>query len=99
MSVTVVGSLNEDVLVRVDRLPGRGETVVGRDTALAPGGKGANQAVGLAQLGVRPTLVAVAGDDAIGDVLLEQARRAGIDVIDLGMGNPTDPPPSASSTS
>ena len=38
MSVTVVGSLNEDVLVAVDRLPGRGETVIGRAAVLAPGG-------------------------------------------------------------
>ncbi|MDP9431102.1 MAG: PfkB family carbohydrate kinase, partial [Actinomycetota bacterium] len=51
MSVTVVGSLNEDVLVRVPRLPGRGETVVGRDAVLAPGGKGANQAAAAGRFG------------------------------------------------
>ena len=51
MSVTVVGSLNEDVLVAVDRLPGRGETVIGRSAVQAPGGKGANQAAAAGRLG------------------------------------------------
>ena len=44
------------------------------------GGKGANQAVGLAQLGLRPALIAVAGGDEAGSRMLEQARRDGIDV-------------------
>jgi ribokinase len=44
------------------------------------GGKGANQAVAVAQLGLRPALIAVAGDDEAGSRLLEQARRDGIDV-------------------
>lgn len=44
------------------------------------GGKGANQAVALAQLGMRPALVAVAGDDGTGTRLIAQAERDGIDV-------------------
>ena len=71
MPVTVVGSLNEDVLVRVDRLPGRGETVVGGEVVLAPGGKGVNQAAA-ARLGrVSPwsagwaTTPPAAGSDAL----------------------------------
>ncbi|MFI7600518.1 PfkB family carbohydrate kinase [Actinoplanes sp. NPDC049681] len=76
----VVGQLARDLVLTVDAVPGAGEAgdAAGRREQL--GGKGANQAVALAQLGVRPRLVAVAGEDVIGDVLLDQARRDGIDV-------------------
>ena len=67
-------------MLSVDAVPDAGSAadVTARREQL--GGKGANQAVALAQLGVRPRLVAVAGEDVIGDVLLDQARRDGIDV-------------------
>lgn len=67
MSVTVVGSVNEDVLVAVDRLPGRGETVVGRSVTRAPGGKGANQAAAAGLLGPGVHMVGRVGEDAAGD--------------------------------
>ncbi len=67
MSVTVVGSVNEDVLVAVDRLPGRGETVVGRSITRAPGGKGANQAAAAGLLGPGVHMVGRVGEDAAGD--------------------------------
>jgi ribokinase len=78
-TAAVVGQLARDLVLSVDRVPGAGSsaTATGRREQL--GGKGANQAVALAQLGVRPALVAVAGDDVIGDVLLDQARRDGVD--------------------
>ena len=63
MSVTVVGSLNEDVVVTVDRLPGRGETVVGTAVAVLPGGKGANQAAAAGRLGTGVHMVGRVGDD------------------------------------
>ncbi|MGK5170031.1 ribokinase [Geodermatophilus sp. CPCC 205761] len=80
MSVTVVGSLNEDVLVRVDRLPGRGETVIGRDTALAPGGKGANQAAAAGRLGGTVAMVGRVGTDPAGERQLAALADAGVDV-------------------
>ncbi|MGY1642206.1 ribokinase [Geodermatophilus sp. SYSU D00703] len=82
MSVTVVGSLNEDVLVRVHRLPGRGETVVGRGTVLAPGGKGANQAAAAAQLSADAgvAMVGRVGADPPGDRQLAALAGAGVDV-------------------
>src|SRR5687767_14633093 len=67
VSVTVVGSVNEDVLVAVDRLPGRGETVVGRSAVLAPGGKGANQAAAAGELGPGVHMVGRVGEDPAGD--------------------------------
>jgi ribokinase len=67
VSVTVVGSLNEDVLVAVDRLPGRGETVIGRSAVLAPGGKGANQAAAAGELGPGVHMVGRVGEDPAGD--------------------------------
>ena len=80
MPVTVVGSLNEDVLVRVDRLPGRGETVVGGDVVLAPGGKGANQAAAAARLGPGVAMVGRVGDDAAGERQRGALRDVGVDV-------------------
>jgi ribokinase len=78
--VTVVGSLNEDVLVRVPRLPGRGETVVGGEAVLAPGGKGANQAAAAARLGPGVAMVGRVGEDDAGRRQLDALAAAGVDV-------------------
>lgn len=80
MSVTVVGSLNEDVLVAVDRLPGRGETVVGRSSTRAPGGKGANQAAAAGLLGPGVHMVGRVGEDAAGDRQLAALAGSRVDV-------------------
>ncbi|MEV4712556.1 PfkB family carbohydrate kinase [Micromonospora sp. NPDC049374] len=75
-----MGQLARDVVLTVNRLPGPHQaTDVGRRREVL-GGKGANQAVALSQLGATATLLAVAGDDDVGDDLLAQARRDGIDV-------------------
>jgi len=76
----VVGQLARDLVLSVDEVPGAGSSAAARGRLEQLGGKGANQAVGLAQLGVRPGLVAVAGDDVIGDQVLSRAGRDGIDV-------------------
>jgi ribokinase len=67
VSVTVVGSLNEDVLITVGRLPGRGETVIGSTAVTAPGGKGANQAAAAGRLGPGVHMVGRVGADPAGD--------------------------------
>jgi ribokinase len=79
-TAAVVGQLARDLVLTVDQLPEPGRSGAAGSRHEQLGGKGANQAVALAQLGVRPSLIAVAGDDMIGDVLLAQARRDGIDV-------------------
>ncbi|MEW2236703.1 PfkB family carbohydrate kinase, partial [Streptomyces sp. NPDC024062] len=57
----VVGSANADLVVGVERRPGPGETVLGTDLVVHPGGKGANQAVAAARLGARTALLARVG--------------------------------------
>ncbi len=92
MSVTVVGSLNEDVLVAVGRLPGRGETVVGRAAVLAAGGKGANQAAAAGRLsGSGVTMVGRVGDDPAGARQVAALAEAGVDTALVGRtpGTPT----------
>src|SRR4051795_5498654 len=80
VSVTVVGSLNEDVLVAVDRLPGRGETVIGRTAVVAPGGKGANQAAAAGRLGPGVHMVGRVGEDPAGDRQLAALAESRVDV-------------------
>jgi len=77
--VVVAGQLARDVVLLVDEMPDAGSAADVRLRREMLGGKGANQAVALAQLGVTVTLVAVAGDDAVGDQLIAQASRDGID--------------------
>ncbi|MFJ9584000.1 ribokinase [Streptomyces acidicola] len=82
----VVGSANADLVVGVERRPGAGETVLGSDLALHPGGKGANQAVAAARLGARTALLARVGDDAHGRLLLDSQREAGVDTVGVLVG-------------
>ncbi|MEN3609436.1 PfkB family carbohydrate kinase [Plantactinospora sp. ZYX-F-223] len=78
--VLVVGQLARDLVLVVDRVPPAGSAADVRCRREMLGGKGANQAVALAQLGARPILLALAGDDRVGTDLLTQARRDGVDV-------------------
>ncbi|MGW6897450.1 ribokinase [Streptomyces sp. NBC_00624] len=82
----VVGSANADLVIGVERRPAPGETVLGSDLAVHPGGKGANQAVAAARLGARTALLARVGDDAHGRLLLESQRAAGVDTGGVQVG-------------
>ncbi|MFF6995163.1 ribokinase [Streptomyces sp. NPDC008313] len=82
----VVGSANADLVIGVERRPAAGETVLGSDLAVHPGGKGANQAVAAARLGARTALLARVGDDAHGRLLLDAQREAGVDTAGVLVG-------------
>jgi ribokinase len=81
--VAVVGQIARDLVLVVDGVPGPGGTVPVRQRREMLGGKGANQAVAFAQLGMTVALVGVVGDDGTGQWLLAQARRDGIDVTHI----------------
>lgn len=68
--ITVVGSINMDLVVSTDHFPKQGETVLGNLYTTVPGGKGANQAVAAARLGSEVQMVGAVGKDAFGDELL-----------------------------
>ena len=80
MSVMVVGSINVDLVVTGERLPGPGETVTGGRFARHGGGKGANQAVAAARLGAAVTMAAAVGDDDFGRAALAELEAEGIDL-------------------
>jgi ribokinase len=85
--IAVVGSVNLDIVVAVERHPVPGETVLGGDRVDLPGGKGANQAVAAARLGREVAFVGRVGDDAAGRRLRAGLEREGVDVTHLA----TDP--------
>jgi len=74
----VVGSINMDLVVRVDRFPQPGETRGGQEFGTYPGGKGANQAVALARLGARVSMAGKLGDDVFGKSYLETFSRENV---------------------
>lgn len=74
-SITVVGSVNLDLVARVERLPRPGETVTDARFARVKGGKGANQAVAAARLGADVTLVCSVGTDVFADEALPNEER------------------------
>jgi ribokinase len=76
----VVGSINLDLVARVERLPRPGETLSGATLDRIPGGKGANQAVGAARLGAGVRMVGCVGADALAGEALAGLREAGVEL-------------------
>ncbi|NVI91801.1 ribokinase [Actinomadura sp. BRA 177] len=89
--VVVVGSVNADLVIGVERRPAPGETVLGSDMVVHPGGKGANQAVAAARLGGRAGIVGRIGDDGHGELLRGALAADGVDLAHLAVtpGVPT----------
>ena len=81
--VIVVGSVHMDVVATADRLPARGESVVGHRVALSPGGKAGNQAAQAALNEARTFLIGRVGDDVFGERLRAALARSGVDTTYL----------------
>ncbi|KZE38642.1 ribokinase [Bhargavaea cecembensis] len=78
--ITVVGSINMDLVVGAERFPKQGETVLGNLHTTVPGGKGANQAVAAVRLGSKVGMIGAVGTDPFGDELAANLENEGIDV-------------------
>ena len=75
--ITVVGSSNTDMIIKMDKIPRPGETLLGGDFSMAAGGKGANQAVAAARAGGDVTLVARVGPDMFGKNAVDGFKKDG----------------------
>ena len=78
--VVVIGSVNADLVLQVERHPRPGETLLGRESVTLPGGKGANQAVAAARLGASVAMVGAVGTDPNAEVALQGLREADVDL-------------------
>ncbi len=76
--ITIIGSSNTDMVIKSGHLPAPGETVLGGDFFMNPGGKGANQAVAAARLGGEVHFVCKVGKDVFGETALQQFKQDGI---------------------
>ncbi|MBR4196753.1 MAG: ribokinase [Synergistaceae bacterium] len=91
--IVVAGSMNYDIILKVKRMPREGETMTCESASTSAGGKGANQAVQSAKLGVKTFMIGAVGNDNMGEFLLSEAVKYGLDVshvkkssVSSGMG-------------
>jgi len=89
--ITVVGSINLDLVASAPHLPAAGETVTGATLARHPGGKGANQALAARRLGAEVALIGRVGDDAMADEATALLEAGGVDLseVDADLAAPT----------
>ncbi|MFP5113975.1 ribokinase [Bacillaceae bacterium C204] len=81
--ITVIGSINMDLVTSTDRVPTLGETVMGETFHTIPGGKGANQAVAAARLGAETTMIGCVGQDLFGQDLVKHLENQGVNVSNV----------------
>ena len=87
--IVVVGSINTDLVSVTRRIPAIGETVIGTDFHVHPGGKGANQAVAVARLGYPVQLIGRLGNDEFGSQLRSHLEGAGVDIAGVATSDGT----------
>ncbi|MEM4416774.1 MAG: PfkB family carbohydrate kinase, partial [Nitrososphaerota archaeon] len=78
--IAVLGSIHMDLMVKLSRIPAKGETVIGGSFQVSPGGKGANQAVAVSRLGGQVAMIGRVGSDFFGDMLVERLRSEKVDI-------------------
>lgn len=83
MRIVVVGSLNLDFVVLANRFPKKGETLMGTNSTISFGGKGANQAVCAAKLGAQVSMIGCLGSDSNGELMLQNMKNNGIDTSNI----------------
>lgn len=81
--VLVVGSLNMDFAVYMERRPQAGETVMAQGMKLVPGGKGANQAYALGKMGAKTAMIGAVGDDTFGQQMLDNLEKVSVDTAGI----------------
>lgn len=91
--VSVIGSLNYDIILKQERLPKMGETLTADSITFSAGGKGANQAVQASKLGVRTYMIGAVGKDVFGDYLISSLEKFSVNTdfikkvdVNTGMG-------------
>jgi ribokinase len=77
--ILVIGSSNNDMVIKTDKLPTQGETILGGTFLMNPGGKGANQAVAAARLGGKVTFISKTGNDLFGKQTSGLLKKEGIE--------------------
>ncbi|MEH7254924.1 ribokinase [Neobacillus niacini] len=82
--IVVVGSINMDLVVKVERKPEWGETLLGSNLFMSPGGKGANQAYAAGKLGASTAMIGRVGNDVFANQLLENLQAVGVDTSYIG---------------
>jgi ribokinase len=89
--VIVIGSANTDMVVKANRFPHPGETIIGGEFFMNPGGKGANQAVAARRAGGEVVLVCKVGNDIFGTQVVEGFRKEGIitDYVSMDLQHPS----------
>jgi ribokinase len=90
-NICVIGSINMDLVINVDRMVKVGETILSKSFNKNSGGKGANQAVAASRLGVNVHMIGKVGNDDVGDILLKKLSEDNIDVefVSIDNVNPT----------
>jgi ribokinase len=87
--IVVVGSINTDLVTFTERIPAVGETVIGDDFQIHPGGKGANQAVAVARLGYPVRMIGRLGNDTFGEQLRAHLAGAGVEIAGIATSEGT----------